>query len=224
MERWKNGVQEPRLEVEEHRSLKQSFNMRNARGSWAVTRVDLSQSFKEEPDSGNHLWDRIFEILGSSWFVKNQFSGRIPSSLSHIDGLSFLDLSFNLLSGEIPEGTQLQSFNASSYEGNLDLCEKPLEKICQEGEQRTPAHFEPQEDHETNSEFFEAFYMSMGIGFAVGLWVFLGPILLNRSWRSTYLRFLNNLVDREYLADRWMRLSFRNHNDILLRWINFSNI
>ncbi|KAL6320090.1 hypothetical protein AAG906_004599 [Vitis piasezkii] len=63
---------------------------------------------------------------------QNQLIGEIPSSLSEIDRLSTLDLSNNNLSGKIPRGTQLQSFNASAYEGNPTLCGLPLLKKCPE--------------------------------------------------------------------------------------------
>ncbi|RHN57541.1 putative non-specific serine/threonine protein kinase [Medicago truncatula] len=61
---------------------------------------------------------------------RNHFSGLIPPSLAKIDCLSLLNLLDNNRSGRIPIGTQLQSFNASNYEGNVDLCEKPLDKKC----------------------------------------------------------------------------------------------
>ncbi|XP_014501745.1 putative leucine-rich repeat receptor-like serine/threonine-protein kinase At2g24130 [Vigna radiata var. radiata] len=60
--------------------------------------------------------------LSRNWHV-----GSIPLSLAQIYGLGVLDLSHNHLSGQIPIGTQLQSFNKSSYENNIDLCGSPLE-------------------------------------------------------------------------------------------------
>ena len=61
---------------------------------------------------------------------QNSLQGRVPDSLSQIAGLSVLDLSNNTLSGKIPSGTQLQSFSASTYEGNLGLCGPPLLIKC----------------------------------------------------------------------------------------------
>ncbi|RVW94637.1 LRR receptor-like serine/threonine-protein kinase GSO2 [Vitis vinifera] len=65
---------------------------------------------------------------------QNQLNGRIPDTLSQIADLSVLDLSNNTLSGKIPLGTQLQSFDASTYEGNPGLCGPPLLKRCPEDE------------------------------------------------------------------------------------------
>lgn len=42
--------------------------------------------------------------------------------------LDVLDLSNNCIFGKIPTGTQLQSFNASSYARNSGLCGDPLPK------------------------------------------------------------------------------------------------
>ena len=43
--------------------------------------------------------------------------------------------------------------------------------------------------------FYEALYMSMGIGFFTGFWGLLGPILLWHSWRKDYMRFVNRLIN-----------------------------
>ncbi|XP_014501057.1 receptor-like protein 12 [Vigna radiata var. radiata] len=69
----------------------------------------------------------LLEFLDIS---RNELVGSIPNSLIEIDRLSVLDLSHNHLVGMIPQSTQLQSFNASSYEDNLNLCGSPLDKLC----------------------------------------------------------------------------------------------
>ncbi|GMY04979.1 putative RING-H2 finger protein ATL21A [Fagus crenata] len=44
-----------------------------------------------------------------------------------------------------------------------------------------------------------SFYLSMGLGFITGFWIFWGSLLLNRSWRHTYIRFLDNMNDKIYV-------------------------
>ncbi|CAJ1953044.1 unnamed protein product [Sphenostylis stenocarpa] len=68
--------------------------------------------------------------LDSLGLSRNHFSGKIPSSLSQIDGISKLDLSHNSLSGRIPSGSHFETFEASSFEGNIDLCGEQLNKSC----------------------------------------------------------------------------------------------
>ncbi|KAE9592556.1 putative non-specific serine/threonine protein kinase [Lupinus albus] len=128
---------------------------------------------------------------------RNHLSGSIPSSLTQIDRLTMLDLSHNHLSGKIPTGTQLQSFNASNYEDNLNLCGMPLQKLCTEEEpSKEPlGKFDEDED----SIFGHGFYISMAIGFVIGFWGVIGPILVSRSWRHAYFRFFNNLSDDIYV-------------------------
>ncbi|KAJ1376473.1 Leucine-rich repeat [Sesbania bispinosa] len=126
---------------------------------------------------------------------RNHLSGRIPSSLAQIDRLTMLDLSNNHLNGKIPIGTQIQSFNASSFEGNSNLCGEPLDRKCLEDEPID--HQKPSVlAGDDNSLFLETLYMSMGLGFFTGFTGFIGSILIQSSWRETYIRFLNTLVFR----------------------------
>ncbi|KHN37240.1 LRR receptor-like serine/threonine-protein kinase GSO1 [Glycine soja] len=126
---------------------------------------------------------------------RNHISGRIPSSLSEIDDLGKLDLSHNSLSGRIPSGRHFETFEASSFEGNIDLCGEQLNKTCPgDGDQTTAEHQEPPVNGD-DSFFYEGLYMSLGIGYFTGFWGLLGPLLLWRPWRISYIRFLNRLTD-----------------------------
>nr|GEV98160.1 leucine-rich repeat-containing protein [Tanacetum cinerariifolium] len=77
------------------------------------------------PDSLGKLSE--IESLDLSW---NHLTGNIPQSLAVIKGLAVLDLSQNHLVGRIPEGTQFNTFDESSFAGNLGLCRFPLPKKC----------------------------------------------------------------------------------------------
>ncbi|CAJ1952944.1 unnamed protein product [Sphenostylis stenocarpa] len=135
--------------------------------------------------------------LDSLDLSRNQLVGSIPPSLAQIYGLSVLDLSHNHLVGEIPTGTQLQSFNSSSYEDNLDLCGPPLKKLCiDRGRTQEP---KVEGDEEEDTVFSNEFFMSMGLGFVISFWMVFGSILFKRSWRHAYFQFLNNLADNIHI-------------------------
>ncbi|KAI4345009.1 hypothetical protein L6164_012179 [Bauhinia variegata] len=138
---------------------------------------------------------KSLEVLDLS---RNHFSGKIPSSFAQIYTLSVLDLSKNRLYGEIPVGRQLQTFEASSFDGNINLCGKPLDKMCPEDEAPTIPSPAIEEDNGT-SDFTKVFFMSMGLGFPFGFWGLLVPILIRRSWRYAYLKLLNKLTDNIYI-------------------------
>jgi hypothetical protein len=153
--------------------------------------------------SRNNLSGEIISNIGnfkSLEFLdlsRNHLSGRIPSSLAHIDRLTWLDLSNNQLYGRIPIGTQLQTFNASSFEGNSNLCGDPLIK-CPREEPAKPKV--PTTDAgDDNSIFLEALYMSIGLGFFTSFVGLVGSLLLVPSWRETYSRFLNTLILKVFM-------------------------
>ncbi|XP_076923152.1 receptor-like protein EIX1 [Bidens hawaiensis] len=122
---------------------------------------------------------------------RNEFSGKIPLSLSNIDRLSYLNLSYNNLSGRIPTGTQLQSFDNTSYIGNPQLCGLPLTQRC--GPPPPPATDE-------GDELRKSYYMGMGVGFAVGFLGLCGALCLNRRWRYFFFASLNSMNDWIYVT------------------------
>ncbi|KAL6320129.1 hypothetical protein AAG906_004638 [Vitis piasezkii] len=140
---------------------------------------------------------KSLEVLDLS---QNQLIGEIPSSLSEIDRLSTLDLSKNNLSGKIPRGTQLQSFNTSSYEGNPTLCGPPLLKKCTGDKvEGTPNAYSYEDDIQQDGNDMW-FYVSIALGFIVGFWGVCGTLLLNNSWRYAYFQFLNKIKDWLYVT------------------------
>ncbi|KAL2334893.1 hypothetical protein Fmac_016106 [Flemingia macrophylla] len=149
--------------------------------------------------SRNNLSGEIsFEIgnlrsLDSLDLSRNHLCGEIPSSLAQIDGLGKLDLSHNSLSGRIPLGRHFQTYDASSFEGNNDLCGEQLNKSCP-GDQTSVKSPEPVV-HGEDSVFYEALYMSMGLGYFTGFWGLIGLILIWKPWRIAYLRFLNRFTN-----------------------------
>ncbi|XP_057763070.1 receptor-like protein EIX2 isoform X2 [Arachis stenosperma] len=132
---------------------------------------------------------------------RNHISGTIPSSLSQIDNLGVLELSNNSLYGRIPPGRHMDTFDASCFEGNPNLCGTQLNKTCPEDMPEVkPEEPTTHDDADDNSGFYEALHMSLGFGFFTGFWGLLGPLLFWRSWRIAYLRFLNKVADYIYVT------------------------
>ncbi|CAL9019955.1 unnamed protein product [Prunus brigantina] len=131
--------------------------------------------------------------LDSLDLSRNQINGRIPISISWINRIGYLDLSENNLSGKIPISTQLQTFDFA-YGGNPLLCGEPLRRTCPEEEKGSGQSVLVNED-DKDGLITRGFYISMGLGFAVGFWGVCGTLLLNRSCRYTYFNFLTFLND-----------------------------
>lgn len=151
--------------------------------------------------SRNHLSGEIPSEIGnlssldSLDLSRNHLTGQIPPSLSQVDGLGKLDLSHNSLSGRIPSGRHFETYEASSFEGNIDLCGEQLNKSCPGDGNKTTVKPQEQTVHGEDSVFYEGLYMSLGIGYFTGFWGLLGPILICHTWRNAYIRFLNRLTD-----------------------------
>ncbi|XP_057754499.1 receptor-like protein EIX2 [Arachis stenosperma] len=128
---------------------------------------------------------------------RNHLSGTIPSQLAQIDRLSVLDLSYNDLSGEIPLGTQLQTRDASAYEGNPKLCGAPLNNTC-------PIHGHQISEHgadgDDDEQFVsEGFYIAMAAGFVMAFWGVCFSLILKKSWRYAYFKLLSDVYDKLYV-------------------------
>ncbi|XP_034680722.1 receptor-like protein EIX2 [Vitis riparia] len=133
---------------------------------------------------------------------QNQLNGGIPDSLSEIADLSVLDLSNNTLLGKIPSGTQLQSFNASTYDGNPGLCGPPLFKKCSKDKNQEisfPSLSSKKEDIQDDANDIW-FYGSIVLGFIIGFWGVCGTLLFNSSWRYVYFQFLSKIKDWLYVT------------------------
>ncbi|KAG4952504.1 hypothetical protein JHK85_046371 [Glycine max] len=124
-------------------------------------------------------------LLQSIDFSRNQLSGEIPPTIANLSFLSMLDLSYNHLKGNIPTGTQLQTFDASSFIGN-NLCGPPLPINCSSNGKTHS--YEGSDGHGVNW-----FFVSMTIGFIVGFWIVIAPLLICRSWRYAYFHFLDHV-------------------------------
>ncbi|XP_065636617.1 receptor-like protein 7 [Quercus suber] len=91
--------------------------------------------------SNNNLTGHIPLSLGdlttleSLDLSQNKLSGQIPWQLTQLTFLGSFNVSNNQLTGLIPHGNQFDTFENSSFDGNLGLCGNPLSKKCENHEQ-----------------------------------------------------------------------------------------
>ncbi|GKA19109.1 leucine-rich repeat-containing protein [Tanacetum coccineum] len=131
---------------------------------------------------------------------RNMFSGEIPPTMSEMTLLNNLDMSFNDLSGRIPLGTQLQTFDASTYIGNAGLCGRPLHNKCSGDEDLgVPPVGESDGDVESTDELQRWFYIGGATGFSTAFWIACSALLLNRRLRHAFFHFHNCLKDWLYV-------------------------
>ncbi|GJW86922.1 leucine-rich repeat protein [Tanacetum coccineum] len=133
--------------------------------------------------------ERLRDVKVESFDLSlNKLSGELPMSLSSLNSLSSFNVSYNNLTGKIPSSTQLQSLNESCFVGNK-LCGNPLTEPC--SRVKIP-DTDNEEDDGSDRENW-GLIISVVSGFIVGFWVILVPLILSRSWRIAYFRFLNDL-------------------------------
>ncbi|PNY15421.1 receptor-like protein kinase, partial [Trifolium pratense] len=153
--------------------------------------------------SHNNLIGTIPKTIGGMKNIEsldlsnNKLCGEIPQSMALLNFLGYLNLSCNNFNGKIPIGTQLQSFNASSYIENPNLCGAPL-KNCSTKEENPKTATSPK--NEDDDSIIESLYLGIGVGFAVGFWGICGSLFLIRKWRHAYFRFTNGVGDKLYVT------------------------
>ncbi|KAL7228306.1 hypothetical protein ACSBR2_007089 [Camellia fascicularis] len=110
-------------------------------------------------------------------FIKNYVTTALSKARLGRRLQSVLNLLNNKLSRKIPTSTQLQSFDASAYCGNPELCELPLPNKCRGDEIVVKFHGKDKRIEEEDNEdkfLILGFYVSLGLGFTFGFWAVLG--------------------------------------------------
>jgi len=143
--------------------------------------------------SSNHLEGKIPASLGDIStleqldLAKNDLSGEIPQDLSMLSMLAYLNVSFNRLCGRIPRGTQLDTFNATSFQGNKCLYGLPLQAYKEK---------EKQAQKSTGGGVSQGWlshldkYVSLnavGLGVGIGFWGVFSVMIFCKKFRDWVL-------------------------------------
>ncbi|KAL6850274.1 hypothetical protein ACP4OV_020901 [Aristida adscensionis] len=152
--------------------------------------------------SWNHLSSIIpssigkLQALESLDLSQNMLSGEIPTTISDLTYLVHLNLSYNYLTGKIPSGDQLRTLDdqVSIYIGNPGLCGPPLPKNCSGTNIATS---NPEEKKGMSDSV--SLYLSMGIGYVMGLWIVFCAFLFQRNWRIICFSISDKMYDWVYV-------------------------
>ncbi|XP_008810049.2 receptor protein kinase-like protein ZAR1 [Phoenix dactylifera] len=101
------------------------------RGFVALEKLDLSYNGFNGSipgDIGN-----LSTLQGTVDLSHNMFSGAIPPSLGNLPEKVYIDLTYNNLSGPIPQNGALENRGPTAFIGNPGLCGPPLKNPCSAG-------------------------------------------------------------------------------------------
>ncbi|XP_028058971.1 receptor-like protein 9DC3 [Camellia sinensis] len=116
---------------------------------------------------------RILTIFMAIDLSHNKFRGEIPNVIRKLHGL-------REIYGSIPRGNQFETFENSSYNGNLALCGFPLSKEC--GDSKTsqlhPTSMLHKEDDPTFAGEFNWKVVGMGYGCGMVLGLVMGYLMV----------------------------------------------
>nr|XP_048337072.1 receptor-like protein 33 [Ziziphus jujuba var. spinosa] len=92
-------------------------------------------------------------VVESLVLSQNSLHGEIPPQLKQLTFLAFFNVSHNHLTGPIPQGNQFATFETSTYDGNMGLCDYPLATKCGNSEPPPKSPSLASEDSRCHFEF-----------------------------------------------------------------------
>ncbi|XP_047320367.1 LRR receptor-like serine/threonine-protein kinase FLS2 [Impatiens glandulifera] len=170
--------------------------------------------------SMNHLTGRIPDQIGSLKMLEtldlsfNRLSGPLPPSLAYMTSLDHLNLSYNDFEGRIPTGNQLQTLSDpySIYMNNPRLCGAPLTTKCSDDNRTisdtpiTTVVVDANDHEDDDKDELRWILVSAALGFAVGFWGFIGPLVIKQSWRRAYFGFVEDKLEAVMTSATRLRL------------------
>ncbi|MBA0624762.1 hypothetical protein Godav_010054, partial [Gossypium davidsonii] len=102
----------------------------NGFGTGLVSLENLDLSFNKF--NGSIPWDfgNLSSLEGTVDLSHNLFTGLIPGSLGDLPAKVYIDLTYNNLSGPIPQNGALKNRGPTAFVGNPGLCGPPLKNPC----------------------------------------------------------------------------------------------
>ncbi|KAA8548227.1 hypothetical protein F0562_004512 [Nyssa sinensis] len=204
---WKLELQVNELDVAYNQL---SGKVPNSLHFFYLSTVDLSSNRFEGPLP---LWSSNVSAL---YLRDNLFSGPIPRDIGEVmPHLTDLDISMNSLCGsiplsigKIPTTNQFNTFDDPSiYKGNPALCGFPLATNCTDNNDKEDFPRRDKEKKDSEDKFEKLWlYISIVMGFFMGFWGVCGTLIIKKSWRDAYFRFIWGMKDKAVLLSLQMLL------------------
>lgn len=102
-------------------------------GSSLIGLEELNLSYNKFNGSIPGDIGNLSNLQGTADFSHNQFNGLIPESLGSLPEKIYIDLTYNNLSGAIPQNGALENRGPTAFIGNPGLCGPPLKNPCSSG-------------------------------------------------------------------------------------------
>ncbi|KDP35025.1 hypothetical protein JCGZ_09313 [Jatropha curcas] len=99
-------------------------------GSGLVSLEKLNLSFNKFNGSIPSDMGNLSSLQGTVDLSHNHFTGSIPASLGNLPEKVYIDLTYNNLSGPIPQNGALMNRGPTAFIGNPGLCGPPLKNPC----------------------------------------------------------------------------------------------